>query len=99
MPKYDSGFFEVNRERACASASVIVPIVLEFVQARAVIDVGCGLGSWLVAFRDHGVEDLFGVDGDWVRPEDLEIPHEKFLPWDLTKPLSLNRQFDLVVSL
>ena len=99
MPQYDSGFFEVNRDRAHGSASVIVPIVLEFLQPRTVIDVGCGLGSWLVVFRDHGVEDLFGVDGTWVRQEDLEIPREKFLAWDLTKPLFLKRQFDLVVSL
>lgn len=29
----------------------------------------------------------------------LQIPQEEFLPFDLTKPLQLNREFDLVVSL
>jgi 2-polyprenyl-3-methyl-5-hydroxy-6-metoxy-1,4-benzoquinol methylase len=39
------------------------------------------------------------VDGPYIDRTLLEIPRERFLPFDLTKPLELDRTFDLVVSL
>jgi SAM-dependent methyltransferase len=73
--------------------------VLELVPARSVIDVGCGVGTWLSVFQDHGVEHLSGVDGDYVDQTALEIPRDRFLPFDLEQPLRLAKTFDLVVSL
>jgi hypothetical protein len=49
-------------------------------------------------FEEHGVADVFGVDGPYVL-DALEIPASAFLSHDLTTPLHLGRQFDLVVSL
>jgi len=39
------------------------------------------------------------VDGDWVPRHLLKIPENQFLPFDMTRPLRLGRQFDLVMSL
>lgn len=81
------------------SAEVVVPLVLDLIEPHSVVDVGCGIGAWLSVFRDKGVNDIFGLDGDWVPREHLCIPEQDFHPTDLRKAVSLDREFDLVVSL
>jgi methyltransferase family protein len=61
--------------------------------------VGCGIGTWLSVFREYGVTDILGVDGDYVKKEMLAIPDDRFLKFDLRTPIRIDRQFDLVVSL
>jgi SAM-dependent methyltransferase len=78
---------------------VIVPLVVERLRPRSVVDVGCGLGTWLAVFMENGVADVTGVDGDYVYSSRLEIPAERFVAHDLSTPLSLDRRFDLAVSL
>jgi SAM-dependent methyltransferase len=88
-----------NLQATRRSAQAVVPRMMELVQPGSVIDVGCGLGSWLNAFVQAGVDDVLGIDGNEADPALLEIPMERFLRRDLTQPLRLERQFDLVVSL
>lgn len=40
-----------------------------------------------------------GVDGEWVNIKRLKIPSDNFLKHDLTRPLDLERSFDLAISL
>jgi SAM-dependent methyltransferase len=96
---YTTEFFTALRAGAQSSARALVPLVLELVAPRSVIDVGCGEGTWLSVFREHGIEDVHGVDGDYVDRTRLAIPRERFRPHDLTQPLHLDRTFDLAVSL
>src|SRR5579859_1324497 len=96
---YSDAFFEDVWRTASRSAREIVPLVLELVRPTSVIDVGCGLGTWLAEFQAHGVRDVWGVDGDYVNVRHLEIPVERFLVRDLTQPLHLDRRFDLILSL
>ncbi len=81
------------------SAREVVPLVLDLLQPASVIDVGCGLGTWLAVFEELGVKDILGIDGSDTASEQLEIPKEKFIPADLTQPLQISRRFDLVVCL
>lgn len=99
MPLYSKSFYTKHLDRSRLSATEIVPFIVELIQPQSVIDVGCGLGTWLAVFKECGVEDILGVDGNWVNKEWLQIPADYFLPFDLNRPLSLERQFDLVVSL
>ena len=96
---YTKTFYERLRSGAMQSAEVIVPLVLEFVSARSVVDVGCGDGSWLAVFQRYGVDEILGLDGDYVDREMLQISQERFQACDLTKPLAIIREFDLAVSL
>jgi SAM-dependent methyltransferase len=97
---YDRAFFDRHRDGARRSAAVVVPIVLDHLrQARSVLDVGCGRGTWLSVFRGHGLTDVHGVDGDYVDRQDLEIPANCFTAIDLVQPFALGRRFDLVVCL
>jgi len=100
MPKaYERQFYQAIGEGARRSAGEMLGIVLEYIQPRSVVDVGCGTGAWLASFGATGTETLLGLDGPWVDLDLLEIPRESFRITDLTQPVSLDRQFDLVVSL
>ena len=77
----------------------IVPLIMRLVRPESVLDVGCGTGVWLKAFEEVGVNDYLGVDGDFVDRKLLKIPHKTFSAYDLTKELTLNRKYDLVISL
>ena len=92
-------FYRTYQEGVRRSAEEIVPLVMEMIRPRRVVDVGCGIGAWLAVFKECGVEEIIGVDGDYVEREMLQIPEEQFFPFDLKKPLRMDRQFDLVVSL
>ena len=81
------------------SADVIVPLLLDIVQPNSVVDVGCGVGSWLATFQANGIEDVLGIDLDNVDRDLLLIPAQKFLPFDLRQPLTLDRTFDLALCL
>jgi hypothetical protein len=96
---YDNSFYESQSELSRKAASIIVPIILEILCPKSVVDVGCGLGTWLSVFEELGVEEILGIDGDYVDKEKLLIPKDKFVCMDLSKPDTLNRKFDLAVCL
>lgn len=96
---YTPHFYRKDLDTVERSAAQIVPMVMELIAPGSVIDVGCGIGVWLSAFEQAGICDYLGVDGDYVERKMLRIPAERFMPFDLTRPLQLERQFDLVVSL
>jgi SAM-dependent methyltransferase len=99
LEPYTDDFFLRHRDGARRSARVIVPLILDLVPARSVIDIGCGQGTWLAVFAEHGAADTYGVDGDYVNRDRLEIPREQFRSHDLALQLHLDRTFDLAVSL
>ena len=77
----------------------MIPLIIDLVNPRSVIDIGCGTGTWLSVFKDHNIDDLKGVDGDWVKDELLLIPKACFIAHDLTQELQIEQRFDLAVSL
>lgn len=86
-------------ESSRSSARAIVPIVMRILNPGTVVDVGCGAGAWLEIFGEHGVSDVLGVDGDYVDRSRLRIPRDKFVAADLARGFSIDRRFDLAVSL
>jgi SAM-dependent methyltransferase len=99
MNVYSDEFFDEHFEGSRRSARLIVPLVMELVQPKRVVDVGCGRGTWLAVFRDQGVEEILGIDGDYVNSQRLEIAPDEFLACDLSNPIAVDRRFDLAVSL
>jgi hypothetical protein len=105
---YSRKFFENIRGGSSASAEAAVPIILEIHPARSVVDVGCGIGTWLKSFMDLGVQRAVGLDGDYVDRGQLLIPPSCFVDCNLDAPIDiaeLNRKvgnperFDLAISL
>src|SRR6185312_12063432 len=96
---YDRQFFKQLSDGSYRSATKIVPILMELFRPRSVIDVGCGIGTWLLAFREMGAMEITGIDGPYVDASDLLIPNEMFLKADLSRPLNLSKRSDLAVCL
>lgn len=96
---YDARFYDGQSDSSARSADAVVPLVHGIVQTTSVLDVGCGVGTWLTAWAAQGVDDFIGVDGDYVDRAALRIPRERFLSRDLERPLDLGRRFDLVSTL
>jgi hypothetical protein len=98
-PKYTSEYYDRFQRRARSSAGLVVPIVLDILEPGSVCDVGCGRGTWLSVFRQHGITDLCGIDGEHVRRDELEIHTDQFVAADLRHGVNLDRRFELVVCL
>jgi len=96
---YNQEFYETQSVGSRRSAEEILPYVLEIIPVKSAVDVGCGVGTWLRVLKDHGIDDILGIDGHHVNSHMLQIPKEDFLASDLTIALNLDRQFDLVISL
>lgn len=98
---YNKGFYIQQMKESRTSASHVLPVLFEYYKPKSVIDIGCGTGSWLAEYVANGVNDIIGIDGDYVDRPMLQIPRDKFLPHDLSKAsdIRLGRRFDLAMSL
>lgn len=76
-----------------------VPLVLDAIASRSVVDVGCGLGAWLAVFKELGIEDIRGYDGPWVDRAQLLVAEDAYEVADLAAPLVCDRRFDLALCL
>jgi len=92
---YSGRFFAHLREPSARSADALVPIVLGIHPARSMIDVGCGVGGWVKAFADRGVNAI-GIDGEYVNRKQLLIDEARFIAQDLNRELDVA---DLAISL
>lgn len=96
---YDARFFDWVGLTARRSARRIVPLTLGLITVSSIADVGCGEGSWLAVWTEHGVEDIQGFDGSYVDPARLAIAPQRFEAVDLAASIQADRRFDLVQSL
>lgn len=96
---YDDAFFDAAEQGMLRSAAAVVPHVIDLLEPRSVVDVGCGRGAWLSVFQSHGIESLLGLDGPYVARQKLFIPPECFSVADLAKPFTIPGRFDLAICL
>jgi SAM-dependent methyltransferase len=82
-----------------ASARIILSILFGHFRPGSVVDVGCGIGTWLAVAGELGIADTVGVEGRWLDPELSRIPPERIRTVDLESPFDLQRRFDLAISL
>jgi SAM-dependent methyltransferase len=97
---YDQGFYDDQSPGSQRSAAAVLPVLFELVPCRSIVDVGCGIGTWLAEAMRLGVDDVLGIDGSHVDPSRLLIPSSSFTPADLGQPLPpTGRTFDVAICL
>ncbi|XTI71612.1 glycosyltransferase [Acidithiobacillus sp. AC3] len=103
---YDQSFYIAQQERSFSSAYVVLDRLFKFLHPKQVIDIGCGVGTWLRAASNLGVEYIIGIDGDYVDRSMLQISPLYFRAADLATESFrsvLNRDaeriFDLCICL
>jgi SAM-dependent methyltransferase len=96
---YDRAFFSDLADDSLRSARVIVPLVMDLLAPKSVLDVGCGTGAWLREFAENGVGVIQGIDGDYLERAQLLIDPTFFVASDLTEPITLDREYDLALCI
>lgn len=96
---YDTQFYADQVKGSQSSSQRILPFVIELLKPRSVVDVGCGVGTWLKVCLELGVDTIAGLDGDYVSRPALQIPQNAFTPTDLQHKFSVAQQFDLALCL
>src|SRR6476659_349973 len=96
---YDSHFMNYTDRSSRHSARAISALLRQVMPVASVLDIGCAKGTWLSIWREGGVNDIVGVDGDYIKAADMVIPGENFVSAALAQPIDLQRKFDLVQSL
>ena len=79
----------------------VVPLLINLFHPQSVLDVGCGIGTWLSVFKQHGLQKVHGIDGDFVDKKLLwdHINKDEFSAKDLGINFDLKKKFDLVICL
>ena len=96
---YSAEFYRDLDQTSGPSAARVLPLLLSFLPVRSAVDVGCGDGSWLSALSALGVNDIMGVEGPWISPQQLKIPTDKVRRMRLDQAIRVERRFDLALSL
>lgn len=96
---YSEHFYSEMADTSLSSARVVVPIVLNYLSVNSVVDVGCGMGTWLKVFLENGISNIKGFDGGWVDSEKMCVPKQAFSQIDLDGDFDIQSCADLVVCL
>jgi hypothetical protein len=85
------------------SSNIIIPYLKSFYNFESVVDVGCGIGTWLAACKEIGVEDLLGIDGEHVLGlNQFLLPKSVFFEYNLDNQidkLKLSKKYGLSICL
>lgn len=101
---YSSTFYDTQRDDSVRSAERVVPYLTDVLAPQSVLDVGCGVGGWVKAFKSAGATTAHGVDGSWARDGVLLIPDADFSEFDFMQaptpfsPEGLLDRYDLVTT-
>ena len=58
IPPYTTSYYEYILESSRQAAKLI----LELIDPKSVIDIGCGPGAWLSILNDYSIKDVLGAD-------------------------------------
>lgn len=97
---YDDTFYKNQINGSYESAKIYASFLCRIFKFKRVVDVGCGRGSWLKAFKDNGADLLVGYDGKWNNQSNMIEQSIKFAGVDLNKPIKIPKlKFELAISL
>ncbi len=96
--QYGSSFMGVT-SLSRPSAEFIVPLLMKRFPIKSVADFGCAKGTWLSVWQQNGATRIAGFDGDYLRGQPLEIDVDAVQFSDISEPIDIGEQFDLVQCL
>lgn len=94
-----SGQLQRDAEGARLAANFVIDTLSAVLNVKSVLDVGCGVGTWLRVFQERLACDVRGMEGEWLNTDLLEIESSLVTKCDVSKSFRLGRKFDLVLSI
>ncbi len=76
--RYDKAFYDDFTASSLRSGEIVLGALLQRYGASCVVDVGCGVGTWLKAAQNLGAQTVRGFDGPWVDDSQLLIAPTSF---------------------
>ena len=80
------------------AANEVLPFIFDKFGSKAIVDIGCGTGSWLSVAKEMGAT-VIGIDVNYIEKELLCIKESEFQLHDLTLPISFEKKYDLAICL
>ena len=100
LNKYDQNFYSQQMDGSIQSASFIVPYILTiFPDIKSVVDLGCGVGTWLAEFKRNGIDSVLGYDGGNPPTAYLQIDEDEYQKTDFTHEIPVQKKVDLAMTL
>lgn len=96
---YNQAFYDSQKSGSLKSAHLLLSHLWRYYQAKSVVDIGCGVGTWLTASASMGAQRIVGYDGEWNSQAHMIHPEIDFFAYDLNLPLPDHEKFDLAISL
>lgn len=97
---YGRNFHATRHQKTQHSANTILEIILPSLpNVKSVIDIGCGVGTWLMSASEKGATSIAGYDGPWVDRKLLQIPEHCFHQTNLAESLEITVSADLAICL
>lgn len=97
---YGESFYKQQQDGSTKSALGVIPKVLDIFKPQSVMDIGCGVGTWLSVFKGtFNVNEILGVDGEYVDKNMLKIDKSEFVSYDLEKVYNAPKKFDLAICM
>lgn len=95
---YSASYYKKHETGSYQSAIQILEYINSFINFNSVIDFGCGMGTWCKALNNLGIKDFLGIDIHQYDSTYMLIPNDKYMQFDLRKPLVLTRGTDIAIS-
>lgn len=95
---YNANYYKKHETGSYQSAIQILEYLNSFIDFNSVIDFGCGMGTWCKALNNLGVKNFLGIDKHHYDPAYMLIPADKYIQFDLRRPLELIRRVDMAIS-
>lgn len=94
-------FFYENRDNLTryAAREIIRLVDRTFGPISSVVDVGCGVGTWLAVAAEYGAITLKGFEGEWAKDNPFTIAKDQIEIVDLEQEWEICGEFDLGVCL
>ncbi|CRF35677.1 unnamed protein product [Brachyspira suanatina] len=55
---------------------MILPMIFKYYKPNSIIDIGCGIGTWLSAALELGIQNLQGMDCNEISEDYLLLPRK-----------------------
>ena len=95
----NSKYIHLTNVHNTLAAEEMVPVLIEWFHPKSVVDVGCGLGTWLYVFNSHGVKEILGIEGHHLNKDMLVISEDNVMLANLEEEFRITKKFDLALSL